>query len=159
MRAKHAKIREAEPDSLFGSKDITRLINRVMMDGKKTVAEKQVYKALDVIREKTKTEQPLEVFNQAIANITPKMEVRSRRVGGAAYQVPMPVRPRRAFSLAVRWLVNEATKRPSSEFHTFAEKLAAELIDASHNEGGAIQKKITTHKMAEANKAFAHFRW
>lgn len=159
MRAKHAKIKPVQPDPLYESQGLTKLINRVMYDGKKTVAQKQVYRALDLVKTKTNTPNPLDIFNQAIQNITPKMEVRSRRVGGAAYQVPMPVRPNRAISLAVRWLINEARKRPNTEFHTFSEKLAAELIDASHNEGGAIQKKLTTHKMAEANKAFAHFRW
>lgn len=159
MRAKNAKIRSVEPDSIYSSKEITRLINRIMIDGKKSVAQKQVYLALDVIKTNANTTNPLEVFDLAINNLTPRMEVRSRRVGGAAYQVPMPVRPRRAFSLAIRWLVMEASKRPNSEFKTFADKLAAELIDAAKNEGGAIQKKLTTHKMAEANKAFAHFRW
>lgn len=159
MRAKKAKIRNITGDSLYQSKEINRLINRVMYDGKKTVAQKQVYLALEIIKTQTNNPNPLEVFNQAVANITPKMEVRSRRVGGAAYQVPMPVRPGRAFSLAIRWLVMEAKKRPNSEYHTFGAKLAAELTDAAKNEGGAVQKKLTTHKMAEANKAFAHFRW
>lgn len=159
MRAKKAKIRKINGDPIYQSPELHRLINRCMYDGKKTVAQKQVYLALDILKNKTKSEQPLEVFNLAIQNVTPKMEVRSRRVGGAAYQVPMPVRPARAFSLAVRWLITEAQKRPNRDYHTFAEKLAAELYDASQNEGGAIQKKLTTHKMAEANKAFAHFRW
>jgi small subunit ribosomal protein S7 len=129
-----------------------------MMSGKKTVAEHQVYAALDIVSAKTKQD-GVEQFELALENITPKIEVRSRRVGGAAYQVPTPVKGKRAFALAIRWLVLEAQKRPSSEFHTFAEKLAAEIIDAANNQGGAIQKKLTMHKMAEANKAFAHFRW
>ncbi|OGV95963.1 30S ribosomal protein S7 [Microgenomates group bacterium RBG_16_45_19] len=158
MRAKTAKIRPARADPLYQSVELNQLVNRVMFDGKKSVALKQVYQALTIIKESGQTD-PLAVFNQAIANIIPKMEVRSRRVGGAAYQVPMPVRPRRAFALAVRWLVIEARKRSSAEYHTFAAKLAAELLDAVKNEGGSVQKKLTTHKMAEANKAFAHFRW
>jgi len=158
MRSKPAKIRHIAEDPIYHSVEINKLVNGIMVDGKKSIAFKQVYAALDLIKKAEKTE-PMEVFNQALQNITPKMEVRSRRVGGAAYQVPMPVRSHRAFSLAVRWLVGEAHKRPNSEFHSFAAKLAAELIAASKNEGGAIQKKLTTHKMAEANKAFAHFRW
>lgn len=158
MRTKNAKIRPIKPDPLYGSPQVTRLINRIMRQGKKTVAQTQVYRALDVVKEKTE-KPPLDTFEQALNNILPKMEVRSRRVGGAAYQVPMPVRNHRALSLAMRWLVIEATKRPSTQYHTFADKLAAEIIDAAAGQGGAIQKKVTAHKMAEANKAFAHFRW
>lgn len=158
MRTKKNYHRSIPPDPVYQSVEVQRLINRCMRDGKKTVAQKQVYQALILAGDQTKTP-PLEIFAQAMQNITPKMEVRSRRVGGAAYQVPMPVRPNRAYALAVRWLVTEANKRKNAEYHTFAQKLAAELTDAVKNEGGAIQKKITTHKMAEANKAFAHFRW
>lgn len=129
-----------------------------MRDGKKSVAQKQVYSALDLVATKTKQD-GLMVLETALENITPKIEVRSRRVGGAAYQVPTPVRGKRAFALAIRWLVTESQKRPNAEFHTFAEKLAAEIMDAANNQGSAIQKKLTMHKMAEANKAFAHFRW
>lgn len=158
MRTKRAKKRTVSPDPIYQSTKVTRLINRVMKEGKKSVATKLVYEAMEKIKTETKQE-PMLVFEQALENITPKMEVRSRRVGGAAYQVPTPVRGSRAFSLAIRWLVNEANKRPNREYHTFGEKLAAEIMDAYNNEGGAIQKKLTSHKMADANKAFAHFRW
>jgi small subunit ribosomal protein S7 len=158
MRSKNAHLRQTEPDLIYNSRQVQKLINRCMHDGKKSVAQKQVYNALDIIKEKTKAN-PIELFDAAINNVTPKMEVRSRRVGGAAYQVPMPVRMNRAYALATRWLIMEARKRPSRDFHTFAEKLAAELMDAAQNQGGAVQKKLTAHKMAEANKAFAHFRW
>ncbi len=158
MRAKKAKTRNYEPDSRYGSVKVTRLIGRAMKDGKKATASKQVYSALEDLAEKTK-KKPLEALEMALKNITPQMEVRSRRVGGAAYQVPMPVRGRRAFSLAIRWLVLEANKRSNREFHSFAEKLSAELFDAINNQGGAVERKNTSHRMAEANKAFAHFRW
>lgn len=129
-----------------------------MHSGKKGAAQKQVYQALELLKEKLKQD-PLLIFNKAIENVKPQMEVRSRRVGGAAYQVPTPVRAERRESLAIRWLIEAALNRPSREFHTFAEKLATELTDAFNNTGGAIKKKEDTHKMAEANKAFAHFRW
>jgi small subunit ribosomal protein S7 len=129
-----------------------------MRNGKKVAAQAQIYQALELIKTKTNKE-PLEVIEQALKNITPIMEVRSRRVGGAAYQVPMQVKPFRASSLAIRWLLNEANKRPNSEYHTFADKFTAEILDALQETGGAHQKKLTSHKMAEANKAFAHFRW
>ncbi len=158
MRTKKNYNRDVELDPIYQSISITKLINRVMKDGKKAVAEKQVYAAIKLIADKTKQD-GLMVFDQALENITPKIEVRSRRIGGAAYQVPTPVKGKRAFALAIRWLVLEATKRPNGEFHTFAEKLAAEIMDAVNNQGGTIQKKLTMHKMAEANKAFAHFRW
>ena len=158
MRTKNAAIRPVEPDPIYHSRQITKLTHRIMRDGKKSIAQKLVYRALDILKDKTQAN-PLEVFETAINNITPKMEVRSRRVGGAAYQVPTPVRTNRAFSLAARWLIGEARKRPSTDYHTFADKLAAEILDAANNQGGAIQKKLTSHKMAEANKAFAHFRW
>ena len=150
--------RPTEPDPIYKSRVITKLINRTMLDGKKSVAQKQVYKALEILKEKTNDE-PLKVFRSAIDNLKPQMEVRARRIGGAAYQVPTPVRNERKESLAIRWLVEFANKRPNKEYHTFADKLAAELLDAMKNEGLAIKKKETTHKMAEANKAFAHFRW
>lgn len=158
MRTKKNYTREIVPDTKFNSIPVNKLINRVMRDGKKTVAEKEVYEALDIIKQKT-NQDGLIIFDQAIENITPKIEVRSRRIGGAAYQVPTPVKGKRAFALAIRWLVLESQKRSNGEFHSFAEKLAAELMDAANNQGAAIQKKLTMHKMAEANKAFAHFRW
>lgn len=157
-RTKSAKRRPTKPDPKFGSTIITHLVNRVMLSGKKSTAEHQVYQALDLI-EKSTGKKALEVLDEALKNITPQMEVRSRRVGGAAYQVPMPVKPRRANSLAIRWLVTEASKRSNKDFQTFSAKLAAEITDALEEQGGAIQKKINAHKMAEANKAFAHFRW
>ncbi len=129
-----------------------------MRSGKRSAAERQIYGALQIIKEKL-NQDPLLVFRQAMENVKPQMEVRSRRVGGAAYQVPMPVRGDRKESLAVRWIITAAQKRPSTEYHTFAQKLAAELLDAYNNLGGAIKKREDTHRMAEANKAFAHFRW
>jgi small subunit ribosomal protein S7 len=158
MRTKQASIRDVQPDVKYGSTRVTKLINYVMRDGKKTVAVKQVYAALEQLGEATgKT--PIEAFEDVIRAVTPQMEVRSRRVGGAAYQVPMPVRDRRGFALALRWLVIEANKRSNRQYHTFAEKLVAEMLDALQNQGGAIAKKQTSHRMADANKAFAHFRW
>lgn len=158
MRSTTKANRQTTPDAVYGSVKVTKLVNYVMRDGKKTVAEKQVYAALEQLSEQLK-KGPLEAFDEVIEALTPQMEVRSRRVGGAAYQVPMPVRPRRGFSLAIRWIVQEARKRSSSQYHTFAEKLVAEMVDALNNQGGAVQRKATSHRMAEANKAFAHFRW
>ena len=150
--------RETEADAKFRSVKVAKLINRSMRDGEKTVAMKQVYAAFDLIQKKMNHD-PLEIFDDVIRSISPQMEVRSRRVGGAAYQVPMPVRPTRAFSLAVRWLVDEARKRPNATYHTYAEKLAAEMMDALRNEGGSVSKKVSMHRLAESNKAFSHFRW
>lgn len=157
-RDKKAKIRQVEPDPKYSSQQVAKLINRVMRDGEKSVAAKQVYRALDVVKQRSQQE-PLAALEQAIKQITPQMEVRSRRVGGAAYQVPVPVRGLRGNSLAIRWLVIEAGKRPNKDYKSFADKLAAEIIDAVKGTGGAVQKKLTFHKMAEANKAFSHFRW
>ena len=134
---------------------MTRFVNRVMQDGKKTIAEKIVYGAMAQIKDQAKKE-PLEVFEAAIRNVGPRVEVRSRRVGGASYQVPSEVRGDRKEALAIRWILVSAKARSG---HTMAEKLAGELLDASQNQGGAIKKRDDTHKMAEANKAFAHFRW
>lgn len=147
------------PDPIYNSRQVMRLINKVMQSGKKDIASKHVYRALEYIKEKKKTDNPVEILQQALENIKPVMEVRSRRVGGAAYQIPMPVKGDRRESLAIRWLVMEARKRPNKEYHNFWQKLAAEILDAYNNEGGAIKKKLETHKIAEANKAFAHFRW
>lgn len=152
------KKRPVNADPLYQDTILTSFINRVMKSGKKTAAQKQVYSALDLVKAKL-GQDPMLVFRQAIENIKPQMEVRSRRIGGAAYQVPMPVRGERKQSLAIRWLIQAARKRSSKEFHTFAEKLSVELIDAFNNTGGAIKKKEDTHRMAESNKAFAHFRW
>lgn len=129
-----------------------------MKDGKKSIAAKQVYAALDLLVKETKID-PLEFLKTAIENVKPELEVRSRRVGGANYQVPTPVRNERKESLAIRWIIIAASDRPSKTYHSFAEKLAAELKDAHENQGGAVKKKLDTHKMADANKAFAHFRW
>lgn len=158
MRYKNNNKRLLTPDAVYNSRLVTRLINRVMKDGKKSVAINQVYKAFDLIGKKTKKE-PLEVFKVALENIKPAMEVRSRRVGGAAYQVPAPVRGDRRESLAIRWIITTSRAKPNKDFHNFYEKLAAEIIDASQNQGEAIKKKENMHKMADANKAFAHFRW
>lgn len=129
-----------------------------MRHGKKTVAQSHVYRTFELLSQKT-GKNPLEILEIAIRNVTPQMEVRSRRVGGAAYQVPTPVKTRRGTSLALRWLIQGARSRPNREYHTFSEKLAAEIIDAANGEGAAFGRKVTSHKMAEANKAFAHFRW
>lgn len=158
MRGKKAKLRTIEADPKFDSLLVAKVINQVMMSGKKTVAQKHVYQALEEAGKKTKKE-PLAALEEAIGNIKPQMEVRSRRIGGAAYQIPVPVSSRRQTSLAIRWLIDAARTRPNKEYHTFAEKLAAEIVDAVKNEGVAIKKKEDTHKMAEANKAFSHFRW
>lgn len=145
------------PDPIFGNRLLARLINRVMKDGKKSTAEAQVYKALEII--KAKHDDPIKVFETAIANVGPKMEVRTRRVGGASYQVPTEVRGDRRIALAVRWIVEFAKKRSNREFHTYAEKLAVELMEAAANQGEAIKRRDTVHRMADANKAFAHFKW
>jgi len=158
MRNKKAKKRLLLPDPVFTSRLVTRVINRVMKDGKKTIAIAQVYKALKLVEEKTKKE-GVEVLRLALENIKPVMEVRSRRVGGAAYQIPMPVKGDRREALSIRWLIFAAKAKPNKDFHTFADKLAVEIIDASQGAGEAIRRKEQTHKMAEANKAFAHFRW
>jgi small subunit ribosomal protein S7 len=158
MRAKTAKVIRVEGDVKYNSLEVAKLINRSMKDGKKVVAEKQIYKAMDILAEKTGAK-PLDVLMQALNNIKPKTEVRSRRIGGAAYQVPMPVSPRRQFSLSIRWLVEFANKRSNSEYHSYGAKLAAEVMDAYNNAGAAIKKRDDVHRMADANKAFAHFRW
>lgn len=158
MRSKKAPKRLAAPDPIFGSRILQRFINKVMVDGKKTVAESLVYKALEIIREKTKQE-PLGVFEKAIQNVAPKMEVRPRRVGGASYQVPVEVRGDRKEALAIRWIISGARAKSNSQFHSFAEKLAQELTDAANNAGSAFKKKEDMQKTASANRAFAHFRW
>jgi len=157
-RSKRAKKRLPLQDPIYNNRLVGRLINRVMKDGKKTIAQKHVYKALKIIKEKTK-EDPLNSLRQAIDKIKPSMEVRPRRVGGTVYQVPMPVKGDRRESLAIRWLILAARRQPNKKYHTFSEKLAAEVLDSAKGEGGAIKKKQDAHRMAEANKAFAHFRW
>ena len=147
--------REILPDPMYGSVLVTRLVNNVMLDGKKGVAQKVVYAAFDQIKEKTGKD-PVEVFTQAMDNIMPSLEVKARRVGGATYQVPMDVRPARRQTLGLRWLTNYARARSE---RTMAERLANEIMDAANNTGSAVKKREDTHKMAESNKAFAHFRW
>lgn len=147
-----------EADSIYGSKLVTKLINRSMIDGKKSIARHEVYEALEIIKEKTGSD-PLKVFDQAIDNIRPTMEVRPRRIGGAAYQVPQAVRGVRRDSLAIRWLVTAANAKSNSEFHTYSAKLATEIMDAAKSEGAAVKKRLDMERVAEANKAFAHFRW
>lgn len=151
-----AKKREIMPDPVYGNKLLTRLINRIMLDGKKSVAEKIVYGALKIAEEKTgKT--GIEVFEEAMKNVMPNIEVRPRRVGGATYQVPVEVRAERKVSLALRWIVTNSRKK--TNFRTMMEKLSSELVDASNNTGASVKKREDTFKMAEANKAFAHYRW
>ena len=147
--------REILPDPVYNSVLVTKLINGVMLDGKKGVAQKVVYDAFDIIKEKTGNE-PQEVFVQAMENIMPSLEVKARRVGGATYQVPMEVRPARRQTLGLRWLTNYSRARSE---RTMAERLAGEIMDAANNTGSAVKKREDTHKMAESNKAFAHFRW
>ena len=155
MRKRRAVKRDVLPDAIYESKVVTKLINSVMLDGKKGTAEKIIYEAFDMIKEKT-GKNPVEVFEAAMENIMPLLEVKSRRVGGSNYQVPMEVRPERRQTLGLRWLTQYAKNRSG---RGMAEKLAAEIIDASNGTGGAVKKREDTHKMAEANKAFAHYRW
>jgi len=147
--------RKVAPDPKYNSEVVAKFINCLMKDGKKSIARSILYEAFDIISKRTKKD-PLEVFNRALENVKPVMEVKSRRVGGATYQVPTEVRPVRAQALAIRWLINYARDRSGK---SMAEKLAAELLDAYNNRGGAVKKKEDTHRMAEANKAFAHYRW
>jgi len=158
-RSGRTKKRIIIPDPLYNSRLLSKLINRCMKDGKKSVASKQVYDAMKIMGDKMKKDDVLEVVRQALDNIKPLVEVRSRRIGGAAYQVPMPVKGDRRETLAIRWLVNCARLRPNKEYHSFAAKLAAEMMDAIHNQGLSVKKRDDTHRAAEANKAFAHFRW
>ena len=147
--------REILPDPMYNSILVTKLVNSIMLDGKKGVAQKVVYGAFDLIKEKTEKE-PLEVFAQAMENIMPSLEVKSRRVGGATYQVPMEVRPARRQTLGLRWLTTYSRARGE---RTMAERLAGEIMDAANNTGASVKKREDVHRMAESNKAFAHFRW
>ena len=158
MRSKKAIKRILQPDPIYGSRLVTKFINYVMVDGKKTVAQKLVYSALDQIKEQSKQD-PIKVFEAALLNVSPKMEVRPRRVGGASYQVPSEVRGDRKEALSIRWILAGAMSRSNKEYHGFDKKLAAELIDAANNTGLAIKKKDDIQKTANANRAFAHFRW
>ena len=154
-RKGHTPKRDVLPDPMYNDKVLTKLVNNIMYDGKKGTAQKICYDAFDIIKEKTGKD-PLEVFEQAMNNIMPVLEVKARRVGGATYQVPMEVRPERRQALGLRWLVSYSRNRSEK---TMRERLAGEIMDAVNNLGGAYKKKEDTHKMAEANKAFAHYRW
>ena len=156
MSRRHAaEKREVLPDAKFGDKVLTKFMNNLMIDGKKSVAERIVYNAFDRVEEKLKRA-PVEVFHEALDNIKPALEVRSRRVGGATYQVPVEVRPERREALAIRWLITAARGRPET---TMSARLSGELMDAANNRGNAVKKREDTHRMADANRAFSHYRW
>lgn len=157
MRAKRVTKKLPQPDPVYNNRLVTRLVNRVMQRGKKSTTEKIIYKALDLV--KAKGQDPVKIFETAVSNVGPKMEVRPRRVGGASYQVPSEVRGDRRVSLALRWIVEFAKKRSNKEYKGYAEKLAAELLDAASGQGESIKKRDIVHRMAEANRAFAHFKW
>ncbi len=154
-RKRKAPVREVLSDPIFNSKIVTKLINTIMLDGKKSTAESILYSAFEIIKQKT-NEEPIEVFKKAVENITPQLEVKTRRIGGTNYQVPSEVSSRRKQTLTLRWLINYSRLRTEK---TMDLRLANEIIDASKGTGGSVKKKEDTHKMAEANKAFAHFRW
>ncbi len=156
MSRRHsAEKREINPDPKFGDQVVTKFMNAIMLDGKKSVAERIVYGALDQVEQKAKSE-PLGLFHQALENVSPHVEVRSRRVGGATYQVPVEVRTERRQALAIRWLINAARGRNET---TMVDRLSGELMDAANNRGTAVKKREDTHRMAEANRAFSHYRW
>jgi len=157
-RKGQSKIRVIHPDAVYANVLVSKLINYSTKDGKKTASQKQVYDALEIIKKETK-QNPVEILETSLDNIRPKVEVRPRRIGGSVYQVPTPVRTHRQNSLAIRWLVNASRNRPNKQFHSFAEKLAAELLAAQKNEGSAVTKRAEVERMADANKAFAHLRW
>lgn len=156
MRRRKAPVREVLPDPIYGKKVITKFINSLMYDGKKSVATEIMYGALELIEKKNQETKGIDVFNDAIENVKPIMEVKSRRIGGATYQVPVEVRPARQQALAIRWLISFSRKRSE---RTMIERLAYELLDAANSKGSSFKKKEDTYKMAEANKAFAHYRW
>ncbi|MDE2025515.1 MAG: 30S ribosomal protein S7 [Patescibacteria group bacterium] len=157
MRHKKAPRRIVQADAVYDNVLVAKLINKVMKDGKKTVAQKVVYDAFDALR--AKGLDPVETFEKALSTIAPKVELKARRIGGANYQVPIEVRPERRNALAIRWLLEAVRNRPNTAYHTTAEKLVAEVLDAIDNKGEAIKKRDNTIRQAEANKAFAHFRW
>ncbi len=157
MRHKKVIKRQVDADEIYNSVLVTKFINNLMRHGKKTVAQSVVYGAFDILKEKG--HEPLETFEKALQNVAPKQEVIARRVGGASYQVPQPVKAERRISLSMRWILDAAKKRPSKEHHTFKEKLATEFLAALNNEGEAVRKKDIMHKQAEANRAFTHFRF
>ncbi len=158
MRSKKAPKIVLPPDPIYGSRLVTRFINKVMQSGNKSTAQNLIYSALEEIRQVSKQD-PVTVFEKAIQNVSPKMEVRPRRVGGASYQVPSEVRGNRKEALAIRWILTGAKSKSNKQFHTFGQKLAAELMDAANNTGIAIKKRDDTQKVAAANRAFSHFRW
>jgi len=155
MRRRRAPERKIQPDPVYNSELVAKFINNLMWDGKKSLAQKIFYRAMEIVKEKT-NENPLHVFQKAIENVKPSMEVRSRRIGGATYQIPVEVRPKRQISLAIKWIIQAARNRPGRRMY---EKLAAEIIDAYKGTGNAVKIKENVHKMAEANRVFAHFRW
>jgi small subunit ribosomal protein S7 len=154
-RRKQADKRISKPDPIYNSQLVSRFVNRMMQCGKRSTAQSAFYEALIILKERTKQE-PIEVFNKAVKNVTPLVEVKARRVGGSTYQVPIEVKQQRGFALASQWIIANSRKRPG---RTFAERLSAELADASNGTGASVKKKDETHKMAEANKAFAHYRY
>ncbi len=156
MRKKHASKRIAISDPKFGDLLVNRFINNIMKDGKKHRAQTILYDAIEIIGERAKTQTPIDIFKKAVHNVSPVIEIRARRVGGATYQVPTEVRPERRTALAIRWLINYSSERSDKSMSL---KLAAEFIAAANGEGNAVKKKEDTHRMAEANKAFAHFKW
>jgi small subunit ribosomal protein S7 len=155
MRRRRAPERKVQPDPVYNSELVAKFINNLMWDGRKSLSQKIFYRAMEIVGERT-NENPLHVFQKAIENVKPSMEVRSRRIGGANYQVPVEVRPKRQISLAIKWIIDAARKRPGRRMY---EKLAAEIIDAYKGTGNAVKTKENVHKMAEANRVFAHFRW
>jgi len=154
-----SKIRKVEPDTIYNNVLIAKIINAAMRDGKRNAAEKQIYQALELIKKDFPKESEIEVFQRAMENIKPKVEVRPRRIGGAVYQIPTPVRGNRQNSLAIRWLISAARARSNKQYHTFAQKFVAEVSDALSNSGAAVSKRVEVERMADANKAFAHLRW
>ena len=154
-----SKIRKVEPDALYNSVLVAKITNATMKDGKRNAAEKQIYQALELIKKDFPNESELEVLERAMENIKPKVEVRPRRIGGSVYQIPTPVRGNRQNALGIRWLINASRARSNKQYHSFAQKLVAELNDALSNSGAAVAKRMEVERMADANKAFAHLRW
>lgn len=154
-----SKIRKVEPDTLYNNVLVAKIINATMYDGKRVAAEKQIYLALELIKKEFPKETEIDVFQRAMENIKPKIEVRPRRIGGAVYQIPTPVRGNRQNSLAIRWLITAARARSNKQYHSFAQKFVAEITDALNNGGAAVAKRVEVERMADANKAFAHLRW
>ena len=159
MRHKKAEKRTVVLDKIYKNRLVEKFINNIMQDGKKTTAQRVVYTAFEILATKKADEEPVALFEKAILTVGPKVEVRAKRVGGANYQVPSEVRGERKVSLAMRWIITAAKARPNKEFHSLAEKLAAEILAAAENQGEAIKKRDTVLRMAEANRAFSHFRW